>query len=458
MTPTDDGQTGSGSPPGIWVIASRPSVLMSLIAIGLVVASISGPWLHRTAGGVAWLALLGAWTVLVVCALRLAVRVTPTTGLYIILAGAAAMRLALVIEPPYLSSDMYRYVWDGRVQGAGLNPYTQVPAAAEVEHLRDAAIYPNINRADYAPTIYPPAAQIVFWAITRLGDGIIAMKLGMLVFEALAIAGMIGLLRQLALPPTHVVAYAWHPLPVWEIAGNGHVEAVLLGLMVASLWLLARGRTRLSGCVASVAVLVKPTALLLMPVLWRPWDWKLPAILVAAIALLYAPYLSAGWKVLGFLGGYVAEEGLSTGDGFRYLGLLQGLVGPIRHGALVYMCLAGAILAVLAIRIGFRQDRSTAAAIAGLGLLVTAFLVLLTPHYPWYYLALGPWLALQARVTPWVLMSGGFLLYDVVDGDRMPPFALREGTLHLTALAALAYDTFTSRAPAIDRQYGASSS
>ena len=93
------------------------------------------------------------------------------------------MRLALLFVEPYLSTDIYRYVWDGRVQAAGINPYRHVPSAPEVAHLRDAAIFPNINRADYAVTIYPPAAQAIFLAVTRLGESVVAMKLGLLAFE-----------------------------------------------------------------------------------------------------------------------------------------------------------------------------------------------------------------------------------------------------------------------------------
>ena len=72
--------------------------------------------------------------------------------------------------PPFLSTDIFRYVWDGQVQAAGINPYRYVPAAPELAPLRDAMVYPNINRADYAPTIYPPAAQMFFLAVTRLGE------------------------------------------------------------------------------------------------------------------------------------------------------------------------------------------------------------------------------------------------------------------------------------------------
>ena len=88
---------------------------------------------------------------------------------------AALMRLAALLAPPYLSDDINRYVWDGRVQGAGINPYRYVPADAHLAPLRDPVIYPHINRSDYAPTIYPPVAEYVFFLGTRVSASLTAM-------------------------------------------------------------------------------------------------------------------------------------------------------------------------------------------------------------------------------------------------------------------------------------------
>ena len=86
---------------------------------------------------------------------------------------AGAMRVVTVLPPPLQSTDAYRYVWDGRVQAAGINPYRYLPAAMELQELRDAgvgagAVYPNINRADTAPTIYPPFAQATFATVAQV--------------------------------------------------------------------------------------------------------------------------------------------------------------------------------------------------------------------------------------------------------------------------------------------------
>src|ERR1700730_9425884 len=52
----------------------------------------------------------------------------PHRAIWVVLIVAVSLRLPLLFTPPLLSSDIYRYVWDGRVQAAGTNPYDFVPA------------------------------------------------------------------------------------------------------------------------------------------------------------------------------------------------------------------------------------------------------------------------------------------------------------------------------------------
>jgi hypothetical protein len=124
---------------------------------------------------------------------------------------ALALRLGPLLAPPALSTDIYRYVWDGRVQGAGINPYRYVPADPALTDLRDAAIYPNINRASYARTTHPPVAQMIFFLVTRIADGVTAMKLAMVAFDVGTILLILLLLRRGNAPPERVLIYAWHP-------------------------------------------------------------------------------------------------------------------------------------------------------------------------------------------------------------------------------------------------------
>jgi alpha-1,6-mannosyltransferase len=418
---------------------------LAATALGLCLLIAATALLHWRLGG--WV-LIGSFAITACCAFaasRVVIPANQHVALAIILVGAAGMRLVLLFSQPTLSGDIYRYIWDGRVQAAGVNPYRYVPAATELASLRDPSIWPNISRADYAVTIYPPVAQFLFLAVTRLGESVTVMKLSLLLFEAAAVAAIIVLLRRLGEPATSVAAYAWHPLPVWEIAGNGHLDAAMVALLLAGLLVYVRGRTLLAGVLIALGALIKPFAALTLPVLWRPWDWRLPLCVAATIALAYAPYLSVGWGVFGFVAGYVQEEGIASGTGLKLLWLLQQVTGPLPHAAAVYLAVAMAVLAALALAVGFRTNRTTQASLRAANWMLVAFLVLISPNYPWYFLVLVPFLALAPTASAWVLTSASVLFYNVVPGDALPAYEARIVVFTVAVLAALACDLWRER-------------
>ncbi len=430
--------------PGHRLLQSN-AVRLVVAGVAIVVLTALGPWLHFRVGAYAFWAIVVASSAVAAWAATTTSDIDPRIALWIILGVAAAMRAAMLFTEPYLSNDLYRYIWDGRVQAHGINPYRYLPVAPELAGLRDSVIYPNINRADYAPTIYPPTAQLLYLLISRLGETVMVMKLGMLGFEALGIGCLIVVLQRLSLPTQRIAAYAWHPMPVWEIAGNAHVDAAMLGLMLLSLLLFLDRRALYAAAVATIAALIKPTALLALPVFWRPWDMRMPLVVIGLAALLYAPYLGVGWGVLGFAPGYIAEEGYAAGGGFWYPDLLQFFTGKIAGIGRLYLIAATVAMTALALRVGFRRDRSPAASVRALALLVMLFLILLTPHYPWYYLAAVPFLAIYPRaITLWVLTLGSLQMYDVVPDDTLPGHGDRQLVFHSVVLVAVLWDLRTA--------------
>src|SRR5262249_42884990 len=218
-----------------------------------------------------------------------------------------AMRCLLLPGAP-VSSDLFRYIWDGRVQAAGINPYLHVPADNALAALGDSGIYPHTDRADYSPTIYPPAAQIVFYLVTRISETPIAMKAAMVAFETLAVWVMLQLLAARGLPRTHILLYAWHPLPLWQFARSGHVDIVAIAFLLLAYLAMERRSSLLAGVALGAGVLVKYFHVVTAPALYKRWDWRLPVAFVTTVAVLYLPYVGAGAKVLGFLGEYFSEE------------------------------------------------------------------------------------------------------------------------------------------------------
>src|SRR3972149_612808 len=129
----------------------------------------------------------------------------------VLIGFSVPFRITLLWTQPVLSDDIYPYVWDGKVQAAGINPYLYPPESPELSHLRDDTIYPQINRP-WARTIYPPGAQRLFRGIyAAKPDSIIFMKATIAACDLLTILLLMRLLRVAGLPPGRGTLYAWHP-------------------------------------------------------------------------------------------------------------------------------------------------------------------------------------------------------------------------------------------------------
>jgi hypothetical protein len=176
-------------------------------------------------------------------------------------------------------------------------------------------------------------------------------------------------------------------------------------------WLLVRARRVLGAVAVTLAVLVKPYALFAFPAFWRPWDRRVPLAIGATALLCYAPYLGAGKAVLGFTGEYIAEEGLRDGSGILAVALLQRVIGQMPGLVLAYVVAAGAIMIALGLYCRFDPARTPRQTIDAIIVLLTTGLVLASPNYAWYFLALVPFIALGAGATAWALTLGAFLLY-----------------------------------------------
>lgn len=336
----------------------------------------------------------------------------------LILLVALACRVIALPSIPYLSSDIYRYVWDGIVQHAHISPYRYVPGDPALTALRapNQWVFDHINRRDYARTIYPPAAQFVFYVVTFVGATVTAMKVAMLLFECVTVYALIQLLKELGVAKERCLIYAWCPLLVWEIGSSGHVDSIAMAFIALALLARYRDRPVVTGLFLGLAVITKLYPVILLPALYRRGDYKMPATAAAAIAFGYACYASVGLRVFGFLGGYVKEEGIATGS--RYFLLEQAQRLPRMHdlSTSMYMVFVAAVFAVLilwcwriccsshsgafttALLQSF-QLPSRAAFLLPSFAMALALMLLFSPHYPWYLAWLVPFLTLIPNLT-----------------------------------------------------------
>ncbi|MEJ0015502.1 MAG: glycosyltransferase family 87 protein [Acetobacteraceae bacterium] len=367
----------------------------------------------------------------------------PPRAIWLVLAVAVAMRLLTLFAPPVLSSDIYRYVWDGRVQLAGINPYRDVPAADELAPLRDATVYPQINRADYARTIYPPGAQAIFALAAMATPGVFGMKLMIAIFDAVAIGALIVLLRIAGRDPAELLIYAWLPLPVWEFAGNAHIDGAAAGLVTLALLAAVRRRWVWTGVLLGFATLTKFLPVVVLPALWRPWNRWMPAAFALTVVALYLCYATAGWKVLGFLSGYASEEGFQSGSGIFLLQVLSTAVALPAWAPKLYVALVLVVLGGIAVRFAFATPLPMADGPRVLcqarqaAILAAVLLIALSPHYPWYF----GWLAPLACLAPlpgvlWLLAAAPLLAHGALQYLAVPA-AVYGPAIALAALGAV---------------------
>jgi hypothetical protein len=187
--------------------------------------------------------------------------------LVLIVLFAAASRAILVPQRPYLSSDVYRYVWDGQVQKTGVDPYRYVPEASELSWLRDDKIYPNIPNEDrHWTSPYPPVAQFIFWGVASVRPmSVTAVKAAMALCDIVAAVILMFVLARSGGDPARAIVFAWHPLVIFESAHSGHLEAVYIVFLAIGLLAWSHKQGALTGAALGLATMVKFYPILLLP-------------------------------------------------------------------------------------------------------------------------------------------------------------------------------------------------
>jgi alpha-1,6-mannosyltransferase len=309
---------------------------------------------------------------------------------------AALLNGILVFTRPALSDDMYRYVWDGRVQAAGISPYRYPPNATELLRLRDREVWRWINRKP-AVTIYPPAAEAIFALLWRLvPDSVRWFQVVMAASGLAAGALLAGLAGDLGRSPARVVIYLWSPLLIFETAHSAHVDALILPLLVGAWWSRLREKDGLAGGLLGLATAIKLYPAFLLPALWRTdhprGRWQMPAGFAAALALCYLPYLvHNGAQVIGFLPNYLRET-------FNVSPLVTALYSIARQlGASPRQAipmLSVFVAGVIGLWMMARPARDGETAIRRSVWIIGAITLLSQNLFPWYLLWLLPLLAM----------------------------------------------------------------
>jgi alpha-1,6-mannosyltransferase len=291
---------------------------------------------------------------------------------------AAVWHVEFLRLPPGADDDIHRYVWDGRLQRLGYNPYIVVPSDPAAAGLHTVETR-YLNNPDL-PSPYPAGAQLFFRGVTAIHESTFALKVAFVICDFAIVFLLLDVLRRNGRGAHLVLAYAWNPLLAIEVAGSGHIDIVgALFLLISAAALQRRWRaTAAIGLALAIAVKLLP--LVLLPLYWKRVRIRDAALAAAVVGLLYVPFLNHGRIPTGSLGTYVQS--------FRF----NGPVFAVLHQVAPPQVLAG-----LAVLVGLVTATSLRSAVPEwssevLAGPMAASLLFAPVIFPWYLLWLLPFL------------------------------------------------------------------
>lgn len=406
------------------------------------------------------------------------------------LAGGALLQAVAVCYSPTTTDDFWRYLWDGKVQAAGINPYEYAPLDPALAHLRDEELFPadartpaeaaaaraegrtdrcttrgeprdctEINRPT-VHTIYPPVAEFSFLWMHYLSPDehrVVAFQLAMGLL-AMAVAGaLVWALRRTDRDPRGVVWWTWCPVVWLECGNNAHIDVLGVLLLVLAFGVLMQRhrperqltprRLGAAGALFGAAIAVKLVPVLVAPVLLFRRGHLVLAAAAGVFVAGYLPHLVlVGSDVLGYLPGYLEEEGYA---GEQRFGVVR-LVVPDAAAPAVAVLVGGAVAAWVLRRAVARSRPSAADAL----LLVGAAFVLVGPSQPWYGLTIVALVVLTGRPEWLAIAAAAYPVYQAgnlgVDNSEMQQWAYLPAALFVASVTLLQRRVARSRAPGQD--------
>jgi hypothetical protein len=324
---------------------------------------------------------------------------TPTFPKRVIVIGlvlAAAWHLLFLMKPPGPDDDIHRYVWDGRVQRLGYNPYILIPADPALTGLHTPETRTLNN--PWLPTIYPPGAELFFRGVTAVHETVFAMKAAFVACDVAIVFLLLALLRYRSEGQHWVLAYAWNPLLATEVAGSGHIDIVGALLLLISFVALERRWRTVAALAFGLAVSVKFLPLVLLPLYWKRVRLRDGALAAAVVALLYVPFFNHIRMPMNAIDAYRARMPIgSVGSYIGYFRFNDPVFATLERVVAPQFLVGLAVLVGLLAALYFRSTRRTLSADA-FAWPMAASLLCAPAVYPWYLLWLLPFLRSASTV------------------------------------------------------------
>lgn len=179
-----------------------------------------------------------------------------------------------VFSIPALSDDVYRFLWDGSLTVAGMNPFAVLPEDFQVQ-ATDFQLFllERMNSPTYY-SVYPAVLQLLFASASYLFSSwligqVVFLKLLLLCSQIAAAYFLVSLLGLTARNSKVALVYFLNPLVIVELMGNMHFEVLMIAFLIASLYCLWRKQYAWAGILLALSVGTKLVTLMILPFLLR---------------------------------------------------------------------------------------------------------------------------------------------------------------------------------------------
>ena len=223
----------------------------------------------------------------------------PRNYIYYLTFGIIILRIVFIPVQPVGSDDFYRYIWDGKVQASGINPYEYSPNDSALVKLHTDILPQKVNHANMK-TLYPPLTEILFYAAYIIsGESYLGLKIILLLFELITLWGIFLILNKLKIDKKYLLLYAFSPLPVFQFFIDSHADGFGLAFIIFAIFFYLDRKKIISYILIGLSICIKPIGLLLIPLLLyteKSFAERLKIILIPAFicGVLYIPYTFSG--------------------------------------------------------------------------------------------------------------------------------------------------------------------
>ena len=332
-------------------------------------------------------------------------------------------RIVLIPSEPFLSDDIYRYLWDGKIIASGINPYKFAPVDIQLLQFRDQIIYPFINFPEIA-TSYPPVSQFMFLINQWLGGSVLSWKILLLFVEIILFLVIFRMVQHFKLNKFRILLYFYNPLLIIETYSSGHLEITGVLFFWIAVYLFYKRYDWKSIIFFAMSIMTKFIPLVSgIPFLLNKFFRK-SALLMVICSILLLPFMFSGILPLPGLFSYINRWEFNGGlyqlvisiinllDIKEYQWMDVNFSGHLETFYFSYAFFYKIFAAVILVAVFFDQMNKLRATSSfrsinfiQRGFILTAgFLLLMPTLHPWYLIWIIPFLVFIPNWS-WLLFT-----------------------------------------------------